>query len=106
MIALTGTSMSVCCIAGGILVFDDPLPATTVGIALQGVAFLLVIVASALTPAPRSALGRLRRARHGLTPALRHPPRAAKRARSGWCAAAGPRADTLHARVVQIDQVV
>jgi len=56
VIALTGTSMSVCCIAGGILVFDDPLPATTVGIALQGLAFLLVIVASALTPAPRSAL--------------------------------------------------
>ncbi len=56
VIALTGTSMSVCCIAGGILVFDDPLPGTTVGIALQGLAFLLVIVASALTPAPRSAL--------------------------------------------------
>ena len=28
VIALTGTSMSVCCIAGGILVFDDPLPGT------------------------------------------------------------------------------
>ncbi len=57
MIALTGTAMSVACISGGILVFGDPLPADPVGIALQGVAFLLVIVASALTPAPRSALG-------------------------------------------------
>jgi hypothetical protein len=49
--------MSVACISGGIIVFGDPLPADPVGIALQGIAFLLVIVASALTPAPRSALG-------------------------------------------------
>lgn len=56
VIALTGTAMSVCCIAGGILVFGDPLPADPLGIALQGLAFLLVIAASALTPAPRAAL--------------------------------------------------
>jgi hypothetical protein len=36
-------------------VFGDPMPGTTVGIALQAFAFLLVIAASALTPAPRSA---------------------------------------------------
>ncbi len=57
VIALTGTAMSVCCISGGILVFGDPLPGDPVGIALQGLAFLLVIGASALTPAPRAALG-------------------------------------------------
>jgi uncharacterized membrane protein len=56
VIALTGTAMSVSCIAGGILVFDDPVPHDPVGIALQAIAFLLVIGASALTPAPRAAL--------------------------------------------------
>jgi len=56
VIALTGTAMSICCIAGGILVFGDPLPGDPLGIVLQAIAFLLVIVASALTPAPRAAL--------------------------------------------------
>jgi hypothetical protein len=56
VIALTGTAMSICCIAGGILVFGDPLPADPLGIVLQSLAFLLVIAASALTPAPRAAL--------------------------------------------------
>ena len=39
----------------GILVFGDPLPGSTLGIVLQGLAFLLVIVASAMTPVPRAA---------------------------------------------------
>ena len=63
VIALTGTAMSVACISGGILVFGDPLPADPVGITLQGIAFLLVIVASALTPG--AALGHGRRAHAG-----------------------------------------
>jgi drug/metabolite transporter (DMT)-like permease len=43
-------------IAGGIIVFGDPMPGTAWGIAIQGLAFVMVVVASALTPAPvRSA---------------------------------------------------
>jgi drug/metabolite transporter (DMT)-like permease len=52
VIALTGVAANVAGIAGGIVVFGDPLPRSTLGIALQALAFLLVIVAAALTPAP------------------------------------------------------
>jgi len=52
VIAITGTAANISCIAGGIIVFGDPMPNTAVGIVIQAVAFLLVIVASALTPAP------------------------------------------------------
>src|SRR5918997_6753977 len=52
VIAITGTAANISCIAGGIIVFGDPLPGTTVGIVVQAIAFLLVIVASAMTPAP------------------------------------------------------
>jgi hypothetical protein len=52
VIAITGTAANISCIAGGIIVFGDPMPGTTVGIVVQSIAFLLVIVASALTPAP------------------------------------------------------
>jgi hypothetical protein len=56
VIAITGTAANVSCIAGGIIVFGDPLPGDALGIVLQGIAFIMVIVASALTPAPiRSA---------------------------------------------------
>jgi hypothetical protein len=55
VIAITGTAANVSCIAGGIIVFGDPMPGNTVGIAVQAVAFVLVIIASALTPAPASA---------------------------------------------------
>jgi drug/metabolite transporter (DMT)-like permease len=56
VIAITGTAANISCIAGGIIVFDDPMPGTALGIAVQAVAFVLVIAASALTPAPvRSA---------------------------------------------------
>ena len=56
VIAITGTAANISCIAGGIIVFGDPLPGTTVGIVIQATAFLLVIVASALTPAPVRAV--------------------------------------------------
>jgi drug/metabolite transporter (DMT)-like permease len=62
VIAITGTAANVSCIAGGILVFGDPMPGDALGIVVQAIAFTMVIVASALTPAPvrsaRAAAGR------------------------------------------------
>jgi drug/metabolite transporter (DMT)-like permease len=52
VIAATSTAANVSCIAGGILVFGDPMPGDTLGIVLQVVAFTLVVVASLLTPPP------------------------------------------------------
>ncbi len=52
VIAITGTAANIATIAGGIIVFGDPLPNDALGIVVQAVAFVLVIVASALTPAP------------------------------------------------------
>ncbi len=52
VIAITGTAANIATIAGGIIVFGDPLPGDALGIAVQALAFVLVIVASALTPAP------------------------------------------------------
>jgi drug/metabolite transporter (DMT)-like permease len=56
VIALTGVAANVSGIAGGIIVFGDPLPGSTLGIVLQAFAFSLVIVAAALTPAPVRAV--------------------------------------------------
>jgi drug/metabolite transporter (DMT)-like permease len=58
VIAITGTAANIATIAGGLVVFGDPLPGSTLGIIVQGVAFVLVIVASALTPAPVRAAER------------------------------------------------
>jgi hypothetical protein len=55
VIAITGTAANISCIAGGIIVFGDPLPGTALGIVLQATAFIMVVVASALTPAPLRA---------------------------------------------------
>ena len=52
VIAITGTAANIATIAGGIIVFGDPIPNDAFGIVLQATAFVLVIVASALTPAP------------------------------------------------------
>ncbi len=59
VIAITGTAANIATIAGGLIVFGDPLPGDTLGIVVQAVAFVLVIVASALTPAPVRAAGRV-----------------------------------------------
>jgi drug/metabolite transporter (DMT)-like permease len=55
VITMTSAGANISCIAGGIIVFGDPMPNDTLGIVLQSVAFLMVIVAAALTPAPMRA---------------------------------------------------
>ena len=52
VITITSAAANVSAITGGIAVFGDPMPADTLGIVVQTVAFALVIVAAALTPAP------------------------------------------------------
>jgi drug/metabolite transporter (DMT)-like permease len=52
VIAVTGTAANIAGIVGGILVFGDPIAASPTGIVVEALAFLLVIVASALMPAP------------------------------------------------------
>jgi drug/metabolite transporter (DMT)-like permease len=55
VIALTSAAANVSSITGGILVFGDPMPSDPVGIVFQSLAFLLVIGAATLTPAPLRA---------------------------------------------------
>jgi drug/metabolite transporter (DMT)-like permease len=55
VITLTSAAANVSAISGGILVFGDPMPNDPVGIVMQSFAFVLVIVAAALTPAPLRA---------------------------------------------------
>jgi hypothetical protein len=57
VIAVTGTAANIAGIAGGIIVFGDPMAASPLGVTLQALAFVLVIVASALMPAPIRAAG-------------------------------------------------
>jgi drug/metabolite transporter (DMT)-like permease len=55
VITLTTAAANVSAIAGGILVFGDPMPTSPVGVVMQSFAFVLVIAAAALTPAPLRA---------------------------------------------------
>jgi drug/metabolite transporter (DMT)-like permease len=55
VITLTAAAANVSAIAGGILVFGDPLASDPIGLVVQSLAFLMVIVAAALTPAPLRA---------------------------------------------------
>ncbi len=52
VITLTSAAANVTAISGGIIVFGDPMPGDPIGIVLQSFAFVLVIVAAALMPAP------------------------------------------------------
>ena len=56
VITMTSAAANVSCISGGILVFGDPMPGDALGIVLQCFAFLLVIGAAALMPAPVRAV--------------------------------------------------
>lgn len=52
VIAVTATAANVAGIAGGIVVFGDPLPGDPLGVIVQVAAFAMVCLAAALTPAP------------------------------------------------------
>jgi len=52
VIASTSTAANVSCIAGGIIVFGDPMPADFLGMVVQIFAFTMVVVAALVTPAP------------------------------------------------------
>ncbi len=52
VIAVTGTAANLSGIVGGIIVFGDPLSANPVALAIQCLAFVLVLVAAWLMPAP------------------------------------------------------
>lgn len=52
VITLTSVAANLSTIAGGIIVFGDPLASEPLGLVLQTLAFVLVIGAAALTPAP------------------------------------------------------
>jgi drug/metabolite transporter (DMT)-like permease len=57
VIAVTGAAANIAGIAGGILVFGDPMPGSAVGVVVQSLAFVLVVAAAALMPAPMRAAG-------------------------------------------------
>jgi drug/metabolite transporter (DMT)-like permease len=55
VITLTSAAANISAISGGILVFGDPMRSDPLGVVIQSFAFVLVIVAGALTPAPLRA---------------------------------------------------
>jgi drug/metabolite transporter (DMT)-like permease len=57
VITATSAAANISAISGGILVFGDPMPHDPVGVVVQSLAFLLVIAAGALMPAPLRAAG-------------------------------------------------
>jgi drug/metabolite transporter (DMT)-like permease len=52
VIASTSTAANVSCILGGIVVFGDPLPADTLDMLVQLLAFAMVVLAALVTPPP------------------------------------------------------
>jgi drug/metabolite transporter (DMT)-like permease len=57
VIAVTGTAANIAGIAGGIVVFGDPIAASPLGIVCEALAFVLVVAAAALMPAPLRSAG-------------------------------------------------
>jgi drug/metabolite transporter (DMT)-like permease len=58
VIAVTGTAANLSGIVGGIIVFGDPLSGNPLALVVQCVAFVLVLMAAWLMPAPVRAAGR------------------------------------------------
>jgi hypothetical protein len=58
VIALTSVSANLSAILGGILVFGDPMGGDAFEIVARGMAFAMVLVATALMPAPMRAASR------------------------------------------------
>jgi multidrug transporter EmrE-like cation transporter len=56
VIAVTGTAASVAGIVGGIIVFGDPMPGNPVVLVVQCLAFIFVLLAAWLMPAPVRAV--------------------------------------------------
>jgi hypothetical protein len=54
VIALTGLAANVSNIAGGVIVFGDPLAGSPIGLCLQALAFLMICAAALLAPTPVS----------------------------------------------------
>ncbi len=52
VIAATSTAANVSTIAGGLVVFGDPMPGDALGIVVQVLAFAMVVAAALLTPPP------------------------------------------------------
>jgi drug/metabolite transporter (DMT)-like permease len=57
VIAVTGATANIAGIAGGIVVFGDPMAGSALGVVCQSLAFVLVVAASALMPAPVRSAG-------------------------------------------------
>lgn len=56
VITMIGVAASLLQIAGGIVVFNDPLPSGTLAMIAQGVGFVLICAAATLVPAPTRAI--------------------------------------------------
>jgi drug/metabolite transporter (DMT)-like permease len=57
VIAITGTAANITGIVGGIIVFNDPLSANPLALVVQCLAFVLVLAAAWMMPAPVRATG-------------------------------------------------
>lgn len=84
VIATTGVASNLAGIVGGVAVFGDPLPGDALGIVLQAAAFLLIVVAAALTPAPLRAARIAGAAGSTRPPAPRRPARGRLAHRGGY----------------------
>src|SRR5438067_207909 len=57
VITATSAAANISAITGGIVVFGDPMPHDPIGVVIQSLAFVLVVAAAALMPAPMRAAG-------------------------------------------------